>query len=128
MDTNEFDECMPSIPRNDDAVTDQASVPSAPPVTTDAATQSGSQLLVNIALLLHGVAPSDRDMVMDRIFELRAGFDTLDPLRNRGLTVAVTSDMRLVCEFTAMPEMPTMILTLSTGSAELIDVAQGKPN
>ncbi|TBZ13967.1 hypothetical protein [Rhizobium leguminosarum] len=128
MDQNEFDECMPSIPRDDDAVSDRERVPSAPPVTTDAATQSGSQLLVNIALLLHGVAPSDRDMVMDRILELRAGFDTLDPLRNRGLAVAVTSDLRLVCEFTAMPDMPTMVLTLSAGSAELIDGPQGRMN
>ncbi|MGO7501549.1 hypothetical protein [Rhizobium leguminosarum] len=128
MDKNEFDECMPSIPRDDDAVSDQAREHTAPPVTTDAATQSGSQLLVNIALLLHGVAPSDRDMVMDRIFELRAGFDTLDPLRNRGLVVSVTADVRLVCEFTAMPEMPTMILNLAKGSAEVIDVPNGRLN
>ncbi|NKM69103.1 hypothetical protein [Rhizobium laguerreae] len=128
MDKAEFDECMPSIPRDDDAVSDRGSAPSMTPVETDAVTQSGAQLLANIALLLHGVAPKDRDMVMNRILELRAGFDSIDPLRNRGLAVAVSSDMRLVCEFTAMPEMPTMILTLATGDAELIDVPQGKPN
>ncbi|MBY3194245.1 hypothetical protein [Rhizobium laguerreae] len=128
MDQNEFDECMPSIPRDDDAVADRVSVPSMTPVTADASDTAGAQLLVNIALLLHGVAPRDRDTVMDRIFELRAGFDTLDPLRNRGLVVAVTSDMRLVCEFAAMPEMPTMILNLATGSAEQVDVANGRLN
>lgn len=128
MDQNEFDECMPSIPRDDDAASDRADTPCQPPVATDAVTQSGAQLLVNIALLLHGVEPRDRDSVMDRIFELRAGFDTLDPLRNRGLTVAVTSDMRLVCEFTAMPEMPTMILTPANGSAEFLDVPNVRLN
>ncbi|TBF08921.1 hypothetical protein [Rhizobium ruizarguesonis] len=128
MDTNEFDECMPSIPREDDAVTNQASTPSAPPVATDVSAIAGVQQLLNIALLLHAVEPKDREMVMNRILELRAGFDTIDPLRNRGLVVSVASDLRLVCEFTAMPEMPTMILKLSTGEAELIDVPQGRMN
>lgn len=119
MDKAEFDECMPTIPRDDDAATDEAAAHAAndaPPVAPD-----GMQLLIDIALLLHRIAPRDRDMVMSRILDLRAGFDTIDPLRNRGLAVSMASDLRLVCEFTAMPEMPTMVLTLATGTAELIE-------
>ncbi len=128
MDKSDFDECMPTIPRDDDTATDRVISPSAPPVATDVSTIAGAQLLANIALLLHGIEPKDREMVMSRILDLRAGFDTIDPLRNRGLVVSIASDMRLVCEFTAMPEMPTLLLTLSTGEAELVDVPQGRPN
>ncbi len=118
-----LDECMPTIPRDDDTVAATENAPCCDPVATQPIIDalSGMRLLADMASAIHHVDPKNREEVLRDILTACAILDRLDPMRNLGMAITITDDMRWIISFIEEPALGPVIIDPTTGAIGLVE-------